>query len=476
MSEDIQRVEPRVLKGFRDLLPSDLIARNGVVRVIQGIFEKYGFVPLETPAVEHIETLFGSGGDEANKEIWRLETPDGEAAGLRFDQTVGLARALAQYPDQLKAPFRRYAMGNVWRADKPGPGRYRQFMQLDIDAAGSANVAVDAEIIAIMCEALSALGLREYVVYVNNRELIDAVLEDCGIAEPSRQKHVLRVIDKLAKVGLDNIRREMGPGRIDDSGDPIPGVGLAPEVIDRILNLISVTGATRAEIIEQLAQLVSTEHAQAALADLRTVAAALDAMGIHDDHARIQPSLTRGLDYYTSIVYEAMLPQAPQFGSVMGGGRYNRLVERFMDRSIPGTGVGVGIDRLLAALAHLGLVEERKTVVQVLVVTMGKTPLTESLRLASELREAGISTEVYIGAKMNLKSQLSHADHYGIPVAVIVGEDEIANGVVSIKDLMAGKQARLEIADHDAYRKAGTASQVTVPRASLVAEVRRLLA
>ncbi|HUW59455.1 MAG TPA: histidine--tRNA ligase [Candidatus Bathyarchaeia archaeon] len=476
MSDDRRFVEPRTLRGFQDLLPQDFIRRKAVIAVIEGIYEKYGYLPLDTPAVEHLETLLGTGGDETNKELFTLETPEGEPVALRYDLTVGFARLLAQYPDRLKVPFRRYAAGPVWRVNKPGPGRFRQFTQLDIDAAGSENVALDAEIIAIMCEILTTLGVDGYEVTVNTRRLMDAVLDGCGIPEQDRQKHVLRVVDKLAKVGVDNVRLELGPGRIDESGDPIRGVGLTRQVVDKILNFIAVQADTRAGVVEKLRGVLPPgEAAESALRELEELAEDLDALNLPERHVKFDPSLARGLDYYTGPVFEAVLTDAAELGSVMGGGRYNQLVSRFLDQNIPCTGMSVGLDRLSSALAHLGLVPTVKTAVQVLVVTMGKVPARETLNVAAELRAAGIRTEAFFGPKMNLKSQLSHADRNQIPVAVILGEDEVARKEVSIKDLLAGKKGREDIADHAEYRQAGRVSQVTVARQAMVDTVKKML-
>lgn len=471
-------VSPEVLKGFQDLLPEDLISRKKAIAAIEGIFERYGFAPLETPALEHLDVLLGSGGENTNKELFRLESPEGDPIALRFDLTVPFARALAQYPDKLKAPFRRYAIGPVWRADKPGPGRFRQFTQFDIDAAGAETVAVDAEIIAVMCEVFRALGAPDYCVLINNRKLIDALLEGCGITDVAKQKHVLRVIDKLAKVGIDNIRRELGDGRIDESGDPIPGVKLAPEVIEKIVTFIGTPIESRRQVVAHIAeQLAEGALKNEALDEMRELADCLDALGVGEAEAKFDPSLARGLDYYTGPVFEAVIPSAPQFGSVMGGGRYNQLVERFLDRAIPCTGMSVGLDRLLAALTHLDALKRETTPVQVLVVTMGKVAKSDTLKIAAELRAAGLRTEAFFASKkkMQMGNQLSHADHYGIPVAVILGEDELAQGQISIKDLRAGKELREDITDRDAYREAGKAGQTTVPRADMAATVKTLL-
>lgn len=478
MSKKKNLVEPQTLKGFQDLLPAEVLPRKQVIAAIEAIFERYGFAPVETPALEHLETLLGTGGENTNKELFRLETPEEDPIALRFDLTVPFARLVAQYPDRIKAPFRRYAIGPVWRADKPGPGRFRQFTQFDIDVAGSDAVAVDAEVIAVMHSVMVALKVSSHRVLINNRKLIDALLEDCGIAEVDRQKHVLRVIDKLAKVGVDNIRRELGPGRVDDSGDPIRGVELDDAVIDKILGFIAIAGARRTDVVTHLRDaLPDTKLTQDALAEMDELAECLEALGVPEDNAVIDPSLARGLDYYTGPVFETVISDAPQFGSVMGGGRYNELVERFVNRPMACTGMSVGLDRLIAALQHLEVLEVATTPVQVLVVTMGRVSRADTLKVAADLRMAGINTETFFAArkKMQMGNQLSHADHYGIPVAVIIGEDEIANGVVSVKDLRAGKEGREDIEDRDAYLAAGKTGQVTVSRAEMVATVRGLL-
>lgn len=475
---ETQRIEPRTLKGFQDYLYESVLVRRHVIAKIEQVFQRYGFLPIETPALEYLDVLLGTGGENTNKELFRLESPENEVIALRFDHTVPFARVLAQYPDKLKPPFRRYVCGPVWRADKPGPGRFREFTQLDIDSAGAVSVAADAEIIAVMCDVMDALDVPRYTVVVNNRKLIDALLLGVGISETDRQKHVLRIIDKRAKVGLDNVRLELGPGRIDDSGDPIPGAHLDPRAIDDLLDFVALEAPTRAELVDKMAhELPDNDVARTAVAEMRELAACLDAVGLDEERVRFDPSLARGLDYYTGPVYETILPDAPEFGSVMGGGRYDGLVARFSDRPIPGTGASVGLDRLLAALDALGLAPATAPPIQVLIVTMGGVAPSEALKLAAELRGAGIRTAPFFAPrrKMTMSNQLSHADRYGIPVAVIVGEDELAKGLVSVKNLREGKEKRAEISNRDAYRQAGKTGQVTVPRKDLVETVAAML-
>lgn len=473
------RVEPRTLKGFQDLLPEEAVARKQFLASIEGVFQRYGFAPIETPALEHLDVLLGTGGENTNKELFRLESPEGEPIAMRFDLTVPFARLMAQYPDQLKAPFRRYAIGPVFRADKPGPGRFRQFTQCDVDAAGADTVALDAEMIAIMCEVMEALKAPSYTVLINNRKLIDALLESLGVGESEKQKHILRIIDKLVKVGLDNVRLELGPGRVDESGDPIAGAKLDDETIDKVLAFIDITGANRADVVSHLAdQLPDSPLATGVLQEMRELDECLQALGVGEEQAKFDPSMARGLDYYTGPVFEMILPDAREFGTVMAGGRYDGLVERFLNRPIPSTGMSVGLDRLMAGLRHLGAAPEQRPRVEALVVTMGKVPKAETLKLAAELRAAGIRTEAFFASrkKMAMGNQLSHADHYGIPVAIIIGEDELANGVVSVKDLFEGKRSREDIEDRDAYREAGKAGQVTVERDKMINTVKEMLA
>jgi len=472
-------VTPQTLKGFRDLMPGEMIARNAVVEKIRSVYEKYGFVPLDTPVLEHLATLVGTGGEQINKELLRSESPEGEPVAMRFDLTVPFARLLAQYPEQLKLPFRRYHLGPVFRADKPGPGRFRQFVQFDIDAAGSESVAVDAEVVAAMAETMRTLGLGrgEFQIRINHRKLVDALLAGNDITDRQTQKHVLRVMDKLLKVGLENIRKELGAGRVDESGDPISGVGLSAGVIDKILEFISIQGASRTELLNALAlRLPKTTLSEVALQEMAELNQALASLGVEEAEAIFDPSLMRGLDYYTGPVFEAHLPTAPQFGSVMGGGRYDQLVTRFLDQNIPATGASIGLDRLMEALAQLGKIQTIPTMTKVLVLALRGVPTSELLSLANDLRREGIATEVFFGgSKVGFRDQLSVANAKQVPVAVILGEDELKAGTVSVKDLRVGAQARAGLQDREAYRKAGKAGQVVVPRAELIKTVQQML-
>jgi histidyl-tRNA synthetase len=483
-------VRPQTLRGFRDMLPSEMIPRNQIIERIRAVYERYGYVPLDTPLLEGLPTLVGSGGEEADKQIFQSKTPENQDIGLRFDLTVPFARVVAQYsPEHVKLPFRRYHIGPVFRADEPQPeqGRYRQFTQFDIDIAGTDSIAADAEIIAVVGDAFRAIGLEDdvpddapnrYFVRVNSRRVMDAFLVGVGVKDPDVIRHTMRVVDKRDKISAAALEKELGEGRVDESGDPIRGVGLGTEVVRAVLDFVGSGGGTRSEVVGSLERSIgASEEREAALDEVRLLCEHLDALGVPESAARLDPSLARGLDYYTGPVYEAMLPNAG-VGSIMGGGRYDGLVNRFMDEPIAATGASIGLDRLVTGLTKLGLFAgDRQTTAEVLVLTMPGVPEPEACRVAAELRAAGIATEVYLGpAAGKVGRQLSWANARNMSVAVLLGESELADGTVAVKDLGAGAKARAGIAEHDAYRDAGSAGQRVVPRDELVPAVRGLLA
>lgn len=475
------KIVPQTLKGFQDFLPEDMIARNAIIDTIRSVYERFGFMQIDTPILERFDVLTGSAGLEVNKEIFTLDTPENEPAAIRFDLTVPFARVVSQYRDRIKLPFRRYHIGPVFRADKPGTGRYRQFTQLDADIAGSQSLAADAEVIAVLCEAMRALGLDSavkptYRIRISNRKLVDALLLGNGITETDRIKHTLRVIDKLQKVGLENVQLELGGGRVDESGDPIPGVGLSADLIDKILAFISTPLSTRLGMVKLLqSRLPESLQSAEALKEMDELANYLDALGLTEEEAVFDPSLTRGLDYYTGPVFEIEIPTCIGLGSVGGGGRYNELCGRFLSQQVAATGASIGLERLMIALNQLGKLSYPKSKVHVCVATVGKVSFYEVMKIANELRTFGFNTITYLGSKKNMGEQLSDADHYEIPIAVIIGEDELQHGEVSVKNLVAGKELRKGIADHEQYRQAGKIAQVTVKRSEIVATIKTML-
>ncbi|MDO5631532.1 MAG: histidine--tRNA ligase [Paracoccus sp. (in: a-proteobacteria)] len=492
MAKD-QKKQPRpkadTPKGFRDYFGADVTERKAMLDRIAEVYHRHGFDPLETSAVETVEALgkFLPDVDRPNAGVfaWQeAEVPGGGAGdwlALRYDLTAPLARVAAQFRNDLPSPYRRYAMGPVWRNEKPGPGRFRQFYQCDADTVGSASVAADAEICAMLADALESVGIArgDYIVRINNRKVLNGVLEAAEVRE-DQADDVLRQIDKFDKVGRDGVLALLTVGRKDDSGAMIDGVGLSPDQAAPVLAFLTSKGADNAATLANLRAAVGGSVIGAEGVDeLAQIAAMLDAMGVGADRAAVDPSVVRGLGYYTGPVFEAELTfeildekgRKRQFGSVAGGGRYDGLVERFTGQKVPATGVSIGVDRLLAALRAKGLggVEAAGPVV---VTVMDRDRMGDYQAMAAELRAAGIRAEVYLGNPKNFGNQLKYADKRASPVAIIQGADEAARGVVQVKDLILGARIAAE-ATHDEWKS--QPAQTEVPRADLVAEVRRIL-
>jgi histidyl-tRNA synthetase len=445
-----------------------MLARQRMIDTIRGVYELYGFVPLATPAIEFLDVLSGSAGQEAQQSIFRVTNPENEALGLRFDLTVPLARVIAQYKE-LPRPFRRYQVSPVWRADKPDKGRFREFTQFDLDSVGTVSEIADTEILAGMCDTLSKLEVGPFLVRFSSRGLLNLMLKHAGIEE-GRGVDVLRVLDKLDKIGIDKVRRELMSGYKDDSGDTIRGVGLSADQVEKIERFLGIKGS-RSEVVAQVTELFG----QAEEIDVvEKISKHLYALGYSDDQVSLDLSIARGLAYYTGPVFEAILLDAPQFGSVFGGGRYDNLVMRFLGEAIPAVGASMGVDRLLAALESLGRIDKRKATAQVLVVNMDPGLAGDYLQLTWELRRAGIPTELYVGMKKRAGQQLQYADQYDIPIALLYGSNEKEQGVVTIKDMSVGREKAKAVGDRKEWL-AARPGQIIVPRAELVESIRKLL-
>lgn len=486
-----KKVKARLLRGFRDYLPEELIAREQMITTIRGVFESHGFVPLMTPALEPLDVLgkedledeSGTGGGS----IFKVADPQepGAFVGLRYDMTVPLARVVAQY-QELQRPFRRYQVGPVWRVDKPAPGRFREFVQFDLDVVGTSEKSADTEIIACMVETLEALSIPRFLVRINDRKVLQGLLLAAGVPDEERTVEVdgrtvsydvrmetLRCLDKLDRLGVEGVLQLLGTGRRDETGDFKHGVGLDASQVDVIRRYLAIGKTSRRSTLEELRALLGhDELAAEGIAELDEIGTLLDALGVGEDRACFDPTIVRGLAYYTGPVFEAVLLDAPEFGSVFSGGRYDGLVRRFQGQEVPAVGASVGVDRLLVALRHLGLVSARASTADVLVTTMDRGRQADYFAIASTLRRDGIPTEVYLG-KGGLPKQLKYADKLGIPIAIVAGGDEFERGEVSIKDLVAGAEAAKEIEDSATWRENPT--QVTVARGELVARVRAML-
>ncbi|PPB79906.1 histidyl-tRNA synthetase [Albidovulum inexpectatum] len=486
-----RRPKAETPKGFRDYFGSDVTERKAMLDRIAEVYHRHGFEPLETSAVETVEALgkFLPDVDRPNEGVFAWKDDDAGWLALRYDLTAPLARVAAQYRNDLPFPYRRYAMGPVWRNEKPGPGRFRQFYQCDADTVGAPTVAADAEICGMLSEALEEVGIPrgDYVVRVNNRKVLNGVMEVAGILDPTDPSRfetergiVMRAIDKIDRLGEAGVRALIGEGRLDESGDFTKGAGLSQEQADVVLGFMSARGADGAQTLARLGELVgSSETGREGVAELATIAELLDAQGYGPDRIVIDPSVVRGLGYYTGPVFEAELTfeirdekgRPRQFGSVAGGGRYDDLVKRFTGQTVPATGVSIGVDRLLAALRAKGRVQA-DTRGPVVVTVMDRDRMAEYQAMAAELRRAGIRAEVYLGNPKNFGNQLKYADRRNAPVAIIQGSDEAARGVVQIKDLYLGAKLAAE-ATHEEWK--AQPAQFEAPREDLVAHVRRIL-
>lgn len=475
-------------KGFRDYFGTEVTERAEMLAQIAGVYHRYGFDALESSAVETVEALgkFLPDVDRPNEGVFAWQEDEdgdkGDWLALRYDLTAPLARVYAQHRNDLPLPYRRYAMGPVWRNEKPGPGRYRQFYQCDADTVGSASVAADAEICAMLADTLEVVGIPrgDYIVRVNNRKVLNGVLEAMGLDDEGQRDAVLRTIDKFDKVGEAGVRELLGKGRLDASGAYIDGVGLSDAQAEPVIAFLTSKGETAAQTIENLKAAVGDSAIGAdGVAELEQIADLLAAGGYGPDRIVIDPSVVRGLGYYTGPVFEAELTfeildekgRKRQFGSVAGGGRYDYLVKRFIGQPVPATGVSIGVDRLLAALREKGRIGSQ-SVGPVVVTVMDRDRMGDYQAMVAELRSAGIRAEVYLGNPKNFGNQLKYADKRNSPVAVIEGGDEKANGVVQIKDLILGAKIA-ESASLEEWQD--RPNQFEVPRDQLVSKVREIL-
>ncbi|HXG59259.1 MAG TPA: histidine--tRNA ligase [Thermoanaerobaculia bacterium] len=467
-------VEARLSRGLRDLLPDQVLARQSMIDTIRRVYELYGFVPLATPAIEYLDVLSGSAGQEAQQSIFRVLGPEEEPLGLRFDLTVPLARVVAQYRD-LPRPFRRYQVSPVWRADKPDKGRFREFTQFDLDSVGTESEIADTEIIAGMCDTLAALEVGRFRVRFSSRAMLNLLLDYASI--PREQGvDVFRVLDKLEKIGIEKVRLELMEGYKDESGDTIRGVGLTRDQVARIERFLGIQSENRREVVAQVRDLFAqVEGAAAQIDTVERISNHLYALGYGDDRVSLDLSIARGLAYYTGPVFEAILLEAPQFGSVFGGGRYDDLVMRFLGEKIPAVGASIGVDRLLAALAHLGRISTRKATARVLVTNIDPSLAGDYLEMTWELRRAGIPTELYVGTAKGPGKQLRYADQYDIPLVLLYGSNEKEQGVVTIKDMSVGREKAKAVGDRKEWL-AARPGQITAPRGELVETVKKMLA
>jgi histidyl-tRNA synthetase len=455
----------RLPRGFRDRGAAEIARERAVLDKIRAVYESYGFEQLETPAFEYTDALgkFLPDVDRPNEGVFSLKDDDDQWMSLRYDLTAPLARYVAENFQHLPKPFRRYAVGSVWRNEKPGPGRFREFTQFDADTVGSNSPSADAELLMMACDALEAVGLKrgEYMVKINSRKLLDGVLTSANI-DMSKRGTVLRAIDKFDRLGERGVTALLGEGRKDESGDVTKGAELNADQIAQVMKLL--TGAA------DTASLAGMED----LTAIKTITAAA---GYGDDRVMIDTSVIRGLDYYTGPVFEAQLTfpvkndagEEVVFGSVAGGGRYDDLVARFTGQQVPATGISIGVSRLLSALK-----DRNETALAPLVVVLALDDAQSSFKMAGELRAAGVRVETYVGTK-KFGDQLKYADKRGAAIAIMEGSDERAKGEVTLKDLALGAELAKTV-ETRAEWVGNREAQISVKRSDLIAEVRKMLA
>jgi histidyl-tRNA synthetase len=491
------KLKARLPRGFADRGGAEIAATRRMLDKIRAVYERYGFEPLETPAIEYTDALgkFLPDQDRPNEGVFSFQDDDEQWLSLRYDLTAPLARYVAENFDALPKPYRSYREGFVFRNEKPGPGRFRQFMQFDADTVGSAAMAADAEMCMMAADTMEALGLQgQYVVKINNRKVLDGVLESIGLGGESnagKRLTVLRAVDKYDRLGVEGVRQLLGAGRKDESGDFTKGAELTTAQISEVLqNIISGTagdiGPTRGVMSVLNAphgEIPSGENLRlSALSELFEIQKLVRAAGYGSDRIVIDPSVVRGLEYYTGPVYEVDLTfetkdehgRPVRFGSVGGGGRYDGLIARFRGEPVPATGFSIGVSRLMAALQHLGKIESKPESGPVVVTVFERERIADYQKMVATLRNAGIRAELYLGSG-KMGPQLKYADKRGAPCVVIQGGDEKAKGEVQIKDLIEGAKAAAAIASNQEWRESRPA-QFAVPEDKLVDAVREVLA
>jgi histidyl-tRNA synthetase len=524
-----QKLKARLPRGLADRGPAEIAATSRMIEIIRKVYELYGFEPVETPAIEYTDALgkFLPDQDRPNEGVFSFQDDDEQWLSLRYDLTAPLARYVAENFDTLPKPYRSYRFGWVFRNEKPGPGRFRQFMQFDADTVGSASPAADAEVCMMIADTMERLGFKrgEYVVKVNNRKVLDGVLDSIGLGgdeNAGKRLTVLRAIDKLDRLGIEGVKQLLGEGRKDESGDFTKGAGLDSKQIEKVLvfsslqsgkiteledvtNLSPAQRAERGDVLKfgsadddspsffvesnkgvidgLMTHFGSNTTSKLGVDELQQISELVEAAGYERDRIRIDPSVVRGLEYYTGPVYEVELlietkdekGRPVRFGSVGGGGRYDGLVSRFRGEPVPATGFSIGVSRLQAALTLIGKLDAKSEYGPVVVTVFDRDRIADYQKMVATLRNADIRAELYLGNPKNFGNQLKYADRRNSPCAVIQGGDEKAKGEVQIKDLIEGAKAAAAIASNQEWRETRPA-QFSCKESELVEKVREVLA
>ena len=443
----MEKIRPHTLSGFMELLPGPQTQLEAMMEILRRTYSLYGFTPLDTPAIEAADVLLAKGGGETEKQIYRFQKGDSDLA-LRFDLTVPLAKYVALHYGELSFPFRRYQIGKVYRGERAQRGRFREFYQADIDVIGDGKLDIsnEAEIPSIIYKTFSQMGLRRFQIRVNNRKILNGFYAMLGLSEQSGD--IMRTVDKLDKIGAEKVRTLL-----------VEECGLVEERADEILRFIAIRG-TNAEVLTALEGYRGrNEVFDLGLDELTAVVKYLGAFGVPEENFAVDLTIARGLDYYTGTVYETTLPDHPEIGSVCSGGRYDNLAEYYTDRALPGVGISIGLTRLFYVLGEQGMLNPARNTAPADVLVLPMTDdLTQAVRTATLLRDAGIRTQLYCEQK-KFKAKIQYADKLSIPYVLFLGEDEIASGTASVKCLATGEQTSVSIAELPAFLAAGLAGQ-----------------
>ena len=428
-----EKVLPKTLPGFMELLPNEQILFNEMREIIQKSYERFGFLPLDTPIIESSEVLLAKAGGETEKQIYRFNKGESDLS-LRFDLTVPLAKYVAEYYSDLTFPFRRYQIGKVYRGEKAQRGRYREFYQCDIDIIGEDELSLinDAEMPSIIYNTFKELGFDDFTISINNRKILNGLFEALGLS--GKSVDILRIIDKIDKIGKENVVKEI----ID--------LGVEQAKIDTIMNFISITGDVE-DTINSLRNLnIDNELFNLGVNELESVASNIKLFGVPSENYKIDLTIARGLDYYTGTVYETFLNKYRQLGSVCSGGRYDNLSSYYTDKKMPGVGISIGLTRLFFQLTDNKIIEAGSRAISKVMIVSMVDDFNKSIETATKLRENGINTQIYTD-NAKIKKQFNYANRLGIPYVIVIGEDEINNNIVSLKNMIDGKQETVTIED-----------------------------